>query len=191
MSRYVNELTDNLKADASKSTPLMLPQQFPIALLVASGIFYVQQRSKHYLMRRQGEVMEKESYMRPFVPQHELAFNTHTVKDTAAHGLETDKGLPEEGNGLGWYSVNRLSYTEWYRISCARLAYNDMHENNPRVVFQLLIGTLKFPWVAIGAGVVYMFSSIRWTRALYQDNGIQVAKHSPATKIRRISLRVL
>ena len=142
-------------------------------------------------MQLQGEVMGKESYMRPFVRQHELAFDTAEVKNTAAHGLETDLGLPEEGNGLGWYSVNRLSYTEWYKISCARLAFNELLENNPRVVFQILLSTLKLPQIAIVAGVAYLLSSIKRHRALRKDNGIQEAKRSRATKLREASLVVL
>ena len=58
--------------------------------------------------------MSKENYMKTFNYSHELAFDTSHEKNTAGHGLHNDGGLPEEANGLGWYSSNRLSYKEWY-----------------------------------------------------------------------------
>ena len=44
--------------------------------------------------------MGKENYMSTFNYHHELAFG----KGSAAHGLHSDGGAPEDGSGLGWYS---------------------------------------------------------------------------------------
>ena len=76
-------------------------------------------------MKRQREIMGKESYMREFKRKHELAFNGFHEKDTAAHGLHNDGGLPEQGHAAGVYSNGKLSYGEWHRLSCARLAYDE------------------------------------------------------------------
>ena len=112
------------------TTQLELPQEFPFALLVASGIWYIQQKAKKYLMKRQAELMNKDYYMKQFTYHHELAFG----QGSASHGLHTDGGLPEEGNG-GWYSNGKLSYMEWYRLSAARMAYNELVEKNPKHIF--------------------------------------------------------
>ena len=101
--------------------------------------------------------------MRAFAPKHELAFDNHEVTKTASHGLHTDGGLPEQGRAGGLYS-NRLSYGEWHRLSCARLAYDEQQENNTHHIFALLTGAINFPWLSISAGALYMLSSMRRTK---------------------------
>ena len=135
--------------------------------------------------------MGNENYMRPFVKQHELAFDNIGNNGSAEHGLHNDNGLPEEANGLGWYSQNRLSYGEWHRLSCARLAFNELAENTPLRVYQLLIGSLSFPWLALGAGIVHLIASMKRASALRLDNGIQVAKKSLFCKLKCGSAMVL
>ena len=72
----LKEIYQAVHVDESKQTALKLPQEFPFVLLVASGMFYIQQKAKSYLMKRQAQIMGKENYMKPFVYQHELAFDT-------------------------------------------------------------------------------------------------------------------
>ena len=181
-------------ANAEKATAVKVPQEWPIVLLVASGIWYVQAEAKRRMMIRQRETMGRESFMTRFIEEHELAFGSiHDIpakirtadsKGSAHHGLHTDGGLPETANGLGWYSMNRLGYREWYGLSCARLAYDELMESSPKVVFDMLVTASHFPWLAIGAGVTYMLSSTKRVYCLYKDNGIQVAKYSIWSKIK-------
>ena len=135
-------------------------------------------------MKLQADVMGKDSFMRSFNYHHELAFDSNKVTATASHGLHTDKGLPEQGNGFGWYSNNKLSYAEWYRIACARLVYDELVEATPRHLFFMSVGCLNFPWLAIGSGFVLVLSSEMRARAFYQDNGVQAAKKSWSGRIK-------
>ena len=127
-------ISNAVLVNQSSTTPLQLPQEFPFALMVASGMWYIQQKTKSQLMKRQELFMGKESYMKHFTAKHQLAFDTVLETGSADHGLHNDKGLPEEGNGLGMYS-QRLSYNEWHRLSCARLAYNELAEKTPMRTF--------------------------------------------------------
>ena len=145
--------------------------------------------------------MGSESYMMRFTEEHELAFGsvedipiknrTPQSKGSAHHGLHTDGGLPETANGLGWYSMNRLGYREWYRLSCSRMAYDELVERNPTVVFQLLLSSTAFPWLAVGAGTTYLISSIKRIHCLYKENGVQVAKNSVWSKVKCVSTKGL
>ena len=60
------------------------------------------------------------SFMGVYKSSHALAFNQNFDE------LHHDGGLPEQGHGYGWYSANRLSYAEWYRQTCARMAYDEI-----------------------------------------------------------------
>ena len=124
--------------------------------------------------------------MNKFNYHHELAFGVGSAK----HGLHNDGGLPEEANG-GWYSNVKLSYSEWYGMSTARMAYNELVEKNPKQVFNLLVSSLNFPWLAIGSGILYCISAVRRVRALYRPNGIQVARYSRWTKAKCASMLAL
>ena len=53
-----------------------------------------------------------------------MALDSYYITDAASHGLHTDGGLPEQGHAAGIYS-EKLSYGEWHRLSCARLAYDE------------------------------------------------------------------
>ena len=134
--------------------------------------------------------MGRDSYMRAFASKHELAFDNHLVTQTASHGLHTDGGLPEQGRAGGQYST-RLSYGEWHRLSCARLAYDEQQENNTQHIFALLAGAINFPWLSISAGALYMLSSVRRTKELFRDNGIQAAKKCTSSKVRVVSVTTL
>ena len=136
-------------------------------LLVASGMWYIQTKAKVYMMKKQKQLMSKQCFMNQFNYHHELAFGD----GSAAHGLHNDGGLPEEANG-GWYSNGKLSYREWYGMSTARMAYNELVEKNPKQVFNLLVSSLNFPWLAIGSGILYCISAVRRVKALYKPNGI-------------------
>ena len=105
------------------SCDLKVPKELPLLFLVASSIWYIQTKAKQHMIKRQAKLMGKENFMSQFDYQHELAFGSiHDVpssksdkssaKGSAAHGLHTDKGWPEESNG-GWYS-RKASYKEWY-----------------------------------------------------------------------------
>ena len=83
-------------------------------------------------MKRQAKIMSKENYMKPFIAQHQLAFDHNGKTGSTDHGLHNDGGLPEMGNGFGWYSNNRLSYKEWYQIACGNLAHTELVEHMPR-----------------------------------------------------------
>ena len=123
-------ISNAVLVDQSSTTPLQLPQEFPFALMIASGMWYIQQKTKSQLMKRQEQFMGKERYMKHFTVKQHHEFVTALKTGSADHGFHNDKGLPEDGNGLGIYS-QRLSYNEWHRLSCARLAYNELAEKTP------------------------------------------------------------
>ena len=82
---------------------------------------------------RQARVMGKRSFMTEFQNEHDIAFNDYTPNRLKIEPLCFDSGLPQEGN-YGWYS-KQLSYKEWYAIACARKAYDEISEDNPRMIF--------------------------------------------------------
>ena len=138
------------------------------------------------MMKRQRSVMGRSpSFMAFYHKSHELAFGSNFTD------LWHDGGLPEHGHGYGWYSANRLSYAEWYRQCCARMAYDEIQENTPMNIFYLLVGSLEFPLVAISSGILYIFSATRRVRNLYLDNGVQVAKTAISSKLRNLSQNLL
>ena len=57
----------------------------------------------------------------------------------------------------GWYS-KQLSYTEWYKLSCAKRAYLELTESNPYSTILVLLGSLKLPYLALGFGTTYFIS---------------------------------
>ena len=192
MSSYLQSCLSHLRQSGICSSTenagvaLNLPREYPIILLVASGMFYIQQRAQHYMMKRQRSVMGRSpSFMAVYRKSHEIAFGPDF------YDLQHDGGLPEQGHGYGWYTANRLSYGEWYRQSCARLAYDEVQEATPLRVFQLLVGGLQFPLVAIGSGVLYILAATRRVKNLYLDNGVQVAKLAFSTRIKVFSEKVL
>ena len=134
-------------------------------------------------------MLGKENYMKHFDSQHKLAFYGDRLANQYVpdSNLHEDKGLPEVGDGRGLYS-QRLSYMEWHRQSCARLAYNELTEQNPNQIFNLLIGSLRFPVLSILFGTVYFFASIKRVRVLFQNNGIKAAKESVYTKLKCVSM---
>ena len=95
--------------------------------------------------------------------------------------LHLDGGLPEMATGAGFYS-QRLSYKEWYSLACARLAYQEQVEGNPRIIFNLLVASMKHPIMACAFGVVYVLISIRRTKLLFRDNGYRLAKRTMGPK---------
>ena len=162
----------------------MIPQEFPFALLVASGIWYVQQKAKTYMMARQVQFFSKPGYMNDFSSEHQFEFSSRNL-----YSILEDQGLPCEANGGPYFK--KLNYGEWHKLSCARLAYNELVEKNPATIFQLLLGSLHFPWVAISAGFVYMLSSIKRVRLLFEPNGVVAARNSIFTKIKCASSLIL
>ena len=95
-----------------------------------------------------------------------MAFDNYLDKESASHGLHTDGGLPEQGHAAGIYS-SKLSYGEWYKLSCARLAYDQQQENSTQYIFALLTGSLNFPWLSVSAGALYMISTMRRSNRLF------------------------
>ena len=83
-------------------------------------------------------------------------------------------GLPLAGT-WGWYS-SKLSYAEWHRLASARLCHEEMANANPRNVFNVLTGCLVFPWLAIGAGFMHLFSNVICLHYLFDDNSIKRMK---------------
>ena len=174
-----------------KHTTLQVPEEFPFVLLVASGMWYIQTKAKTYMMKRQAEVMGRENYMKYFDKSHQIAWNyDHTLNTTYKQELHLHGGLPEQGHAAGWYSKN-LSYKEWYGIACARLAYDELVERNPKTLYQLFVGSLNFPWLTIGAGVFYLYSSYKRVRELYRPDGISVAQKSFWIKVKCASMLAL
>ena len=169
--------------DQPQTVPLNLPEQYPFVLLIASGLYFVQMKTAESLLQKQAEVMGRKTYMEPFEYQHNLAFGPKS----ADHGLHTDGGAPEDGTGLGWYSQNRLSYREWHRLACVRQSLNEQVNNNPRVIFNLLVGGISLPWLSIGFGSLYLLARNRRAACLKQDNGVLVARKSISRSLLKFS----
>ena len=136
---------------------IQLPQEFPVVLLVTSGLFYAQRRARQKLLEKQAKIMGKESFMSDFQQQHNIAFDGLGPKKNEMNPIYKDGGQPLQGQ-YGWYST-RLSYKEWYSIACARKAYDEITEESTRVTFQLLTGSLMHPMLSICFGTLYLYAT--------------------------------
>ena len=73
-------------------------------------------------------------------------------------------------------------------MACARMAFNELSEKNPKVVFQLFTSGLWCPKASLLLGCLYCFSSVGRVKKLFKDNGIQVARKSIYTKMKCASM---
>jgi 3-mercaptopyruvate sulfurtransferase SseA len=55
----------------------------------------------------------------------------------------------------------------------------------------LLTGAINFPWLSVGAGALYMISTMSRAKELFKDNGVQAAKKSISRKVRSGSVTTL
>ena len=55
---------------ATETTTLQVPKQFPMALLVASGFYYVQNRIWNALLKKQADVMGRPAFGKMFDQSH-------------------------------------------------------------------------------------------------------------------------
>ena len=110
-----------------------------------------------------------------------MAFGTDDPQD-----LHNFNGAPEYGNGLGWYSSRCFSYREWHRVASARYAFEEQANSNTRVVFNLLVGGLQFPWLAFGFGTLYLLTTRKIANLMCDDrvDGVASAQNCKARKIR-------
>ena len=53
------------------------------------------------------------------------------------------------------------------------------------------MSSLNFPWLAIGAGTIYLFSSYKRVRELFKDDGLAVAQKSIWIKLKCGSMLAL
>src|SRR6476469_5161277 len=111
-----------------------------------------------------------------FKDDHKIAFG----KDAKLH----PHGDPDSGDG--WYG-NKLSYKEWYELSCAKRGYLEQAENSTVAITWLVIGGLKYPWPAIGAGLAYLLGSIVLTYS-YQRSGANTGAKCLGRLVQRGSL---
>ena len=152
---------------------LEIKKEFPLVLLITSSFFFAQHKAKQQLMKRQAKIMGQDGYMSEFQEQHRNAFESplDTQVTTEAGDLKVNGlGLPLEGQ-YGLYS-SKLNYKEWYRIACARKAYDEIAEENPKMTFQVVTGGLLYPWLSIGLGSVYFLTTVKRTYLLFKDNGL-------------------
>ena len=69
----------------------------------------------------------------------------------------------------GWYS-KKLSYSEWYELACAKRAHQEQVESTPVATVFTLLGAIKYPRVALGAGAVYLIGMYVFSKS-YKKHG--------------------
>jgi hypothetical protein len=91
---------------------LLLPKEYPISLLLVGGVALCQHYSARFYLKTRKAIFGQLKYMDNFTEDHEIAFEGS--KKMHPHG--------DPDNVDGWYST-KLSYTEWYRLACAKRAH--------------------------------------------------------------------
>ncbi len=87
--------------------------------------------------------------------------NFKTEHERAFPGTEPSKeGYPDVGSGR---YANRLPYKDWYTFNNAQRAHYNYLESVTVAITWLLIGGLRYEWVAVGAGSVYLIGRIMYT----------------------------
>ena len=57
-----------------------LPKAYPVALLLALGLFTTQPIAKYFMMQRQAKIMARKSFMSDFQDDHVIAFDNEFGK---------------------------------------------------------------------------------------------------------------